>query len=206
MPLTNLIKCGRADEVALRLSLTAIKRRGAMLLTRALVGPGLSEAAMHRHPRLRDFFRVTALATDRDGGVYVANLEAKDYPITATQWHPVRPACVQHPTPSVACLHISACASMRCLAAEKSWRYVRTSTWSQPIGASAYHHETSGAGVTSRLSNVLSLCICNMYTFFGMVTLAFVLGAGKERIRVCSPPAHPALTRSGELLLAKQAR
>ena len=46
--------------------------------------------AMDRHPKLKEFFRVTALATDRDGGVYVANLEARDYPITATQWHPVR--------------------------------------------------------------------------------------------------------------------
>ena len=46
--------------------------------------------AMDRHPKLKDFFKVTALATDRDGGVYVANLEARDYPITATQWHPVR--------------------------------------------------------------------------------------------------------------------
>ena len=48
--------------------------------------------AMDRHPKLKGFFRVTALATDRDGGVYVANLEARDYPITATQWHPARPA------------------------------------------------------------------------------------------------------------------
>ena len=59
-------------------------------------GAGLSVEAMDRHPKLKEFFRVTALATDRDGGVYVANLEARDYPITATQWHPVR--CCLRPT------------------------------------------------------------------------------------------------------------
>lgn len=70
---------------------SSLSRLGQRCLTRTrVVAPGLSEAAMDRHPKLREFFKVTALATDRDGGVYVANLEARDYPITATQWHPVR--------------------------------------------------------------------------------------------------------------------
>lgn len=47
---------------------------------------------LNENSRLRDFFKVTALSTDRDGLEYIANMEARDYPITATQWHPVRPA------------------------------------------------------------------------------------------------------------------
>lgn len=72
--------------------------RAALIDMHASGGSGLSVEAMDRHPKLKEFFRVTALATDRDGGVYVANLEARDYPITATQWHPVRrclrPTCL----------------------------------------------------------------------------------------------------------------
>ncbi len=52
---------------------------------------GLSVATLNENSRLRDFFKVTALSTDRDGLEYIANMEARDYPITATQWHPVRP-------------------------------------------------------------------------------------------------------------------
>ncbi|KAK9830880.1 hypothetical protein WJX81_001350 [Elliptochloris bilobata] len=53
---------------------------------------GLSAAAVDKHPKLKDFFKVTSLATDRDGGVYVSSMEARDYPITATQWHPEKNA------------------------------------------------------------------------------------------------------------------
>ncbi len=52
--------------------------------------PGLAPSAVDESRRLRDFFTVTSLSTDRDGAVYVATMEARDYPITATQWHPVR--------------------------------------------------------------------------------------------------------------------
>lgn len=96
----------------------------------SLAGPGLPVEAMDRHPKLKDFFRVTALATDRDGGVYVANLEAKDYPITATQWHPVRP-CLRPTNLRLApCLIRLASAPMQCLAKMESWPRNGTSTWS----------------------------------------------------------------------------
>ena len=77
--------------------------------------------AMDRHPKLKDFFKVTALATDRDGGVYVANLEARDYPITATQWHPV--CC---------CLRLANLACALCT--QESWAPHSTSMWSRPSG------------------------------------------------------------------------
>jgi len=52
--------------------------------------PGLAPSAVDESRKLCDFFTVTSLSTDRDGAVYVATMEARDYPITATQWHPVR--------------------------------------------------------------------------------------------------------------------
>jgi len=45
--------------------------------------PGLAPSAVDESRRLRDFFTVTSLSTDRDGAVYVATMEARDYPITA---------------------------------------------------------------------------------------------------------------------------
>ena len=52
---------------------------------------GLARSTLENHPKLSKFFKVTAMAADRDGEQYVANMEARSYPITATQWHPVRP-------------------------------------------------------------------------------------------------------------------
>jgi hypothetical protein len=55
-----------------------------------LFGPlsGLSARAFKASRALGAFFRVLSLSEDRDGAVYVSTMEARDYPITATQWHP----------------------------------------------------------------------------------------------------------------------
>ena len=167
-------------------------------MTRALVGPGLSVEAMDRHPKLKDFFRVTALATDRDGGVYVANLEAKDYPITATQWHPVSPARGWRDARLLDC----ACASTQCVAERQSWPHIGTSTWSHHLGGisaalrnTCCRRHVAGSAVSCRNMDAIRVQFHDAYT--GRLSCA-----GEERVRVCSAPAHSALARSGELLLA----
>ena len=117
---------------------------------------------MDRHPQLRDFFRVTALATDRDGGVYVANLEAKDYPITATQWHPVRP-CLR-PT----CVRLAHCVRAYPLASAPVQGVAEPHSWptmapvhGHPFGCFCTANEVAPGGTASRLCNVMLLCLRN---------------------------------------------
>lgn len=42
--------------------------------------------------RLKDFFKVLSLSLARDGLPYISTMEARKYPITATQWHPEKNA------------------------------------------------------------------------------------------------------------------
>ncbi|KAF5842134.1 class I glutamine amidotransferase-like protein [Dunaliella salina] len=51
-------------------------------------GKGLSLAAVKENKRLDDFFNVISLSVDKSGNPYVSTIEAKEYPIVATQWHP----------------------------------------------------------------------------------------------------------------------
>ncbi|KAK9823907.1 hypothetical protein WJX72_006292 [[Myrmecia] bisecta] len=53
---------------------------------------GVSFAAYDENPHLKDFFKVLSLSVDRLGGVYISTMEARKYPITATQWHPEKNA------------------------------------------------------------------------------------------------------------------
>jgi gamma-glutamyl hydrolase len=64
----------------------------------------LQEYAMENHvhgvhmdgfaenPSLLSFFDILSLSLDRQGEMYVSTIEAKDYPISATQWHPEKNA------------------------------------------------------------------------------------------------------------------
>lgn len=53
---------------------------------------GISFEAFSRVPKLEDFFEVLTLSIDRGDKVYVSTMEAKDYPISGTQWHPEKNA------------------------------------------------------------------------------------------------------------------
>ncbi|RMZ57383.1 hypothetical protein APUTEX25_004217 [Auxenochlorella protothecoides] len=53
---------------------------------------GLAWTAIAENPTLVDFFDVLTLSIDRGGRTYVSTMEAIDYPITATQWHPEKNA------------------------------------------------------------------------------------------------------------------
>ncbi|KAI8110154.1 hypothetical protein M9435_001833 [Picochlorum sp. BPE23] len=53
---------------------------------------GIAFSAFAENPRLDDFFQVLTLSIDRQKKVYVSTMEAKDYPISATQWHPEKNA------------------------------------------------------------------------------------------------------------------
>ena len=53
---------------------------------------GLLMQAVTENPRLSDFFAVVSLSLDKAGAPYVSTLEARDYPVTATQWHPEKNA------------------------------------------------------------------------------------------------------------------
>lgn len=48
----------------------------------------LSTLSFSENPQLTDFFNLLATASDRDGVEYVSLLESKEYPITASQFHP----------------------------------------------------------------------------------------------------------------------
>eukprot|EP00882_Tetradesmus_deserticola_P012072 GHRQ01012787.1.p1 GENE.GHRQ01012787.1~~GHRQ01012787.1.p1 ORF type:complete len:335 (+),score=143.27 GHRQ01012787.1:127-1131(+) len=45
-----------------------------------------------QNKRLKDFFKVLSLSLARDGLPYISTMEARRYPITATQWHPEKNA------------------------------------------------------------------------------------------------------------------
>lgn len=45
-----------------------------------------------QNKRLKDFFKVLSLSLARDGLPYISTMEARKYPITATQWHPEKNA------------------------------------------------------------------------------------------------------------------
>jgi len=49
---------------------------------------GLAMSAYKENPALEDFFKVLSLSIDKSGNPYVSTLEARNYPIVATQWHP----------------------------------------------------------------------------------------------------------------------
>lgn len=53
---------------------------------------GISFDAFAENLRLDDFFEVLTLSIDRRKNVYVSTMEAKNYPISATQWHPEKNA------------------------------------------------------------------------------------------------------------------
>lgn len=53
---------------------------------------GLSMAAYVENPKLSSFFTVLSLSLDKSGNAYISTLEAKRYPIFATQWHPEKNA------------------------------------------------------------------------------------------------------------------
>lgn len=49
---------------------------------------GVLPQAYEENPRLKAFFKVLSLSLDKNGLPYISTLEARNYPITATQWHP----------------------------------------------------------------------------------------------------------------------
>jgi gamma-glutamyl hydrolase len=53
---------------------------------------GVSFSAFAENPALDKFFEVLTLSIDREKNVYVSTMEAKEYPISATQWHPEKNA------------------------------------------------------------------------------------------------------------------
>lgn len=53
---------------------------------------GLSVRAFDESKSLQDFFNVISVTEDRDGAFYVSTMEARKYPVTATQWHPEKNA------------------------------------------------------------------------------------------------------------------
>ncbi|GFR43452.1 hypothetical protein Agub_g4535 [Astrephomene gubernaculifera] len=53
---------------------------------------GLSMSAVLENPALGRFFKVLSLSLDKSGVAYVSTLEGRNYPFTATQWHPEKNA------------------------------------------------------------------------------------------------------------------
>ena len=53
---------------------------------------GVLMQAVKDNAALSDFFKVVSLSIDKQGAPYVSTLEARAYPITATQWHPEKNA------------------------------------------------------------------------------------------------------------------
>lgn len=49
---------------------------------------GVPVTAFGENERLRSFFRVITTSADRQGKPFISTMEAKQYPIIATQWHP----------------------------------------------------------------------------------------------------------------------
>ncbi|MEW5313388.1 MAG: hypothetical protein WDW38_004959 [Sanguina aurantia] len=57
---------------------------------------GLSMASYQAERKLKDFFSVLSLSIDNSGNPYISTIEARKYPITATQWHPEKNAFEWH--------------------------------------------------------------------------------------------------------------
>lgn len=55
-------------------------------------GKGLAISTYNGNHQLKDFFLVTSLSSDRKGAEYISTIEARKYPVTATQWHPEKNA------------------------------------------------------------------------------------------------------------------
>lgn len=55
-------------------------------------GHGLLSEDVAASARLSAFFKVLSLSLARDGKPYVSTMEARDYPVYATQWHPEKNA------------------------------------------------------------------------------------------------------------------
>ena len=55
-------------------------------------------ASYYENPLLERFFKVISLSIDKSGNPYISTLEARQYPITATQWHPEKNAFEWTPT------------------------------------------------------------------------------------------------------------
>lgn len=53
---------------------------------------GLLMTAYEENPRLKDFFKVLSLSLDKAGLPYISTIEARAYPISASQWHPEKNA------------------------------------------------------------------------------------------------------------------
>eukprot|EP00890_Picochlorum_soloecismus_P001023 jgi/Picsp_1/1921/NSC_05387-R1_protein len=53
---------------------------------------GIAFDAFAENPMLDEFFQVLTLSIDREKNVYVSTMEAKEYPFSATQWHPEKNA------------------------------------------------------------------------------------------------------------------
>jgi len=49
---------------------------------------GVQPSVYQSDPLLRDFYRVLSTNRDSSGNAFVSTVEARRYPITATQWHP----------------------------------------------------------------------------------------------------------------------
>jgi gamma-glutamyl hydrolase len=63
---------------------------------------GIPPSAWWASPLLPPFFRLLSTNVDREGLPFVSTIEARDYPITATQWHPERPQFEFKPNVGVA--------------------------------------------------------------------------------------------------------
>lgn len=53
---------------------------------------GLSPKKFEETPSLTSFFEVLTTSTDEDDAVYVSTVQARNYPVTAFQWHPEKNA------------------------------------------------------------------------------------------------------------------
>ncbi|BDA45120.1 Gamma-glutamyl hydrolase [Coccomyxa sp. Obi] len=78
-------------------------------------GKGLAVSAYNGNQQLKDFFVVTSLSSDRKGAEYISTMEARKYPVTATQWHPeknsfewARKLQIPHSAEAVAVTHVAA--------------------------------------------------------------------------------------------------
>eukprot|EP01147_Barroeca_monosierra_P005765 gene5765-9018_t len=60
-------------------------------ITSNLHHDGITPDKYTSNQNLRNFYRLISVSYDRDGKAFGSTLESKEYPITATQWHPERP-------------------------------------------------------------------------------------------------------------------
>lgn len=53
---------------------------------------GISPEKFEDNAELCSFFKILTTSTDEDNKVYVSTVQAKNYPVAATQWHPEKNA------------------------------------------------------------------------------------------------------------------